>query len=203
MVSVYFRLDRKYNTYNRQTYSMNALLGDIGGMYSSLYFIGLLSIGFYNRRLFISAILKNLYQVKHTGDHFINAKAKLCQKFSRAKRHFVETSDQTMITIVDDGKENNKGVVIKSRLSKLDVDSVLGNIVNRRRFRYLGSDILAYLARCLCIRSLKHTKFKGTREEWELSMKHHYHYKEGEDKLYDELDVVSLLKSMRRVKLLT
>jgi hypothetical protein len=40
------------------------LLGDIGGMYSSLYFIGLIMISFYNRRLFISAILRNLYQVK-------------------------------------------------------------------------------------------------------------------------------------------
>jgi hypothetical protein len=41
------------------------LLGDVGGMYSSLFSIGLLLIGFFNNRLFMSAILKNLYQVKH------------------------------------------------------------------------------------------------------------------------------------------
>ena len=34
-------------------------------------------------------------------------------------------------------------------------------------------------------------------------MRKHYHYKEGEDKLFDELDVISLLKAIRRVKLLT
>ena len=65
MISAYLRFDRKYNAYNRQIYSLMALLGDIGGMYSSLYFIGLVLIGFYNRRLFISAILRNLYQVKN------------------------------------------------------------------------------------------------------------------------------------------
>ena len=50
-----------YNAYNRQVYNIMDLLGDIGGMYSSLFSIGLILIGFYNHRLFISAILKNLY----------------------------------------------------------------------------------------------------------------------------------------------
>ena len=34
-------------------------------------------------------------------------------------------------------------------------------------------------------------------------MKKHYQFNEGEDKLFDELDVISILKSIRRVKLLT
>lgn len=66
MISAYLRYDRKYNTYNRQVYNIMGLLGDIGGMYSSLYFIGLLTIGFYNQRMFISAILRSLYQIKTT-----------------------------------------------------------------------------------------------------------------------------------------
>lgn len=41
-----------------------AFLGDIGGMYSSIFSIGALFIAFFNHRLFIAAILKNLYQVK-------------------------------------------------------------------------------------------------------------------------------------------
>lgn len=39
-------------------------LGDIGGMYSSLFFFGYISVSFFSHRLFISAILKQLYQVK-------------------------------------------------------------------------------------------------------------------------------------------
>jgi hypothetical protein len=34
-------------------------------------------------------------------------------------------------------------------------------------------------------------------------VKKHYQFNEGEDKLFDELDVITLLKTMRRVKLLT
>jgi hypothetical protein len=41
-----------------------AFLGDVGGLYSSLFSIGAIFIAFFNHRLFISAILKNLYQVK-------------------------------------------------------------------------------------------------------------------------------------------
>jgi hypothetical protein len=39
-------------------------LGDIGGMYSSLFFLGYISVTFFSHRLFISAILKQLYKVK-------------------------------------------------------------------------------------------------------------------------------------------
>jgi hypothetical protein len=80
---------------------------------------------------------------------------------------------------------------------------VLTNIISRRKFLYTGKDILEYLARCFCLRSMKFVKFSGPREEWNRIMRKHYHYKEGEDKLFDELDVISLLKLIRRVKLLT
>jgi len=68
IVTAYLRYDRKYNVYSRQIYNIMGLLGDMGGMYSSLYFLGMLLISFYNRRLFISAILKNLYQVKLSNE---------------------------------------------------------------------------------------------------------------------------------------
>lgn len=77
------------------------------------------------------------------------------------------------------------------------------NIVNRKRFRYTGKDILSYLMRCLCFRRLKLKKWRGNKEGWDQVMRNHAHFAEGEEKLFDELDVITLLKSMRRVKLLT
>jgi len=50
---------------------------------------------------------------------------------------------------------------------------------------YTGGDILDYLAKCLCLRSVKFIKFKGSKEEWNATIRKHYHYKEGEDKLFD------------------
>jgi hypothetical protein len=92
---------------------------------------------------------------------------------------------------------------MKVILDKRELNVVLRNIINRRRFQYTCSDILEFLVRCLCLRKIKRRKYRGSKEEWEDHVKKHYHFKEGEDKLFDELDVITLLKSMRRVKLLT
>jgi hypothetical protein len=40
------------------------LLGDVGGMYESILFLGYLLVSFLSHRLFMSAIMKQLYQVK-------------------------------------------------------------------------------------------------------------------------------------------
>lgn len=64
MITIYFRFDHGYNIYNRQIYSVMDLLRDVGGMFNSLYTIGLTVVTFLSHRLFISAILKHLYQIK-------------------------------------------------------------------------------------------------------------------------------------------
>jgi hypothetical protein len=77
------------------------------------------------------------------------------------------------------------------------------NLINRKRFNYKLQDIFEYLIRCMCLRKLKHKKYVGSRRDWDQKIKKHYQFNEGEDKLFDELDVITLLKSMRRIKLLT
>ena len=46
-------------------------------------------------------------------------------------------------------------------------------------------------------------RFNGLKKDWVASFKRHANFNEGENLLYHELDVITLLKSMRRVKLLT
>ena len=65
IATVYLRYDSEYSMYQRRVYSVMDLLGDIGGLYSSLFSIGYLLIYFYRHRMFISAILKKMYQVKN------------------------------------------------------------------------------------------------------------------------------------------
>ena len=59
-------------------------LGDIGGMYSSLFFFGYISVSFFSHRLFISAILKQLYQVKDMPKSTTKPKKRKDQDISRA-----------------------------------------------------------------------------------------------------------------------
>ena len=77
------------------------------------------------------------------------------------------------------------------------------NLINRKRFNYMLRDILEYLIRCMCLRKLKFKKHSGSRKDWDQKIKKHYQFNEGEEKLFDELDVITMLKSMRRIKLLT
>ena len=88
-------------------------------------------------------------------------------------------------------------------MNSSEIHTILINLINRRRFNYTMKDILYFILRCLCFRKIKLKKYRGTREDWQQNIKKHYQFDEGEDKLFDELDVITLLKTMRRVKLLT
>ena len=88
-------------------------------------------------------------------------------------------------------------------LSQDDLKLIAMNLVNRKRFMYTVKDIVNYVLNCICLKRIKFRKYKGTKEEWRKTLKKHYQYDEGEDKLQDELDVVTLLKTIRRVKIIS
>lgn len=58
LVEVFVRLDSKYELYERQIYSFLQLLGDVGGLWQSLFLFGFLFVNFFSNRLFVSSILK-------------------------------------------------------------------------------------------------------------------------------------------------
>ena len=45
IISIYIRLDNNYDIYTRKIYSVLELLAELGGLYRSLFVIGLLFIG--------------------------------------------------------------------------------------------------------------------------------------------------------------
>lgn len=83
----------------------------------------------------------------------------------------------------------------KKIMSEDDVNNLLSSFVNRMRFNYTLSLIFEYLTSCLCMRKLSrkrnHNRFKK-----------HYLYQKGKEKLEEELDIVQLIKTMRRFRLL-
>lgn len=64
MIQVFIRLDQRSESYDRKVYAFLDYLGDIGGLHSSLYVLGLLCVTYFSRRIFVSSILKQIYQVK-------------------------------------------------------------------------------------------------------------------------------------------
>ncbi|CDW79542.1 UNKNOWN [Stylonychia lemnae] len=84
----------------------------------------------------------------------------------------------------------------KNKLLSKDLNSILLNLINRKRFKYTALNILEYVFSCLCLK-------RGTSLKYKQKFKKHFIFKKGQDKLLEELDIVSILKSMRQVKLLT
>lgn len=67
-------------------------------------------------------------------------------------------------------------------------------IINRKRFNYKFKMIFKYLFKCLCCRNIR--LLKENRE-----VKKHFYFEKAEEKLLKELDVIHMLKSIRRLKL--
>ena len=59
-----FRLDKEYDVYDRQVYSISGVLQDVGGFYNSLFFLGLLIYSQVQGTLFFTSIISKLYLVE-------------------------------------------------------------------------------------------------------------------------------------------
>lgn len=105
--------------------------------------------------------------------------------------------------------EKKNGFLIKKMTEKLEAEKLanfyeqnanklngdqreeLSNILfDRVRFRYTLKDILDYFLKCGCLIKKKHLNLNR-------KMRNHFLFIKGEDKLFDELDCVTLLKSIR------
>ncbi|TNV83870.1 hypothetical protein FGO68_gene6300 [Halteria grandinella] len=309
LITVFLRYDNKYFSYNRQVYSILEYLGDIGGLQQMLYLIGLMLISYFTRRLFVSNLLTEMYQVKHDrGLHkgikerkvfrenqmkkksiaikplsmdleknnsvnnitHIDDKPNILQlpnRYSTANfnsgRELVnrQTFDQNVSTewnmpeltqneIVEQQTERDlgpiaggakrihapynksmiqNGIVLisqdvpislprprinstssfqstydtidealkyKDKLKEEDINNLLLTIINRKRFKYSTSDIVAYIYKCMCLRRIE----KNRRLE---SYKPHFLFQKCEELLNEELDVVQLMKQARNTKIMS
>ena len=68
VMGVYFRLDSNYDQYFRRVYSIGDLFGQTGGLYSILFIIGSLFVGMFTKSLFVSSILRKIYQIDQARD---------------------------------------------------------------------------------------------------------------------------------------
>eukprot|EP00347_Sterkiella_histriomuscorum_P023757 403333491 len=358
-VAMYIRYDYRYDIYNRQVYSILVLLGDIGGLQQSLYTLGFLMIGFFSHRIFVSSILKQIYQIKYWQDQRVRNERERIQKredemlrspdkrsrepditnintqnditrggfgvndttewdnyvnlhknqqntaitentmtksyqgiggnnygkvvlkknhqnklelqgdrnlkvvkinstnnvtehknnslFSKVSskqpqinsqqnldltmnlespNKTTEFMNQTMVThnLNDETKSLTKTKFLednqnqqnlsaqqwttpidinknlkkegKNQLLDSEINTILLNLINRKRFSYSGKDILKYLFNCICCKSL--SKIRHSEK-----FKKHFIFQKGEEKLLEELNVVNLLRTQRQVKLLT
>lgn len=71
--SIYFRFDAYYDVYQRRVYSLGDLFGQIGGLYSSVFVVGAVFVAVFSERLFVSSILRKIYQIDQLRENEIKA----------------------------------------------------------------------------------------------------------------------------------
>ena len=77
-----------------------------------------------------------------------------------------------------------------------DIYALLYGFLNRARLNYTFGDRLEYCFNCLCCRNLSEDKRA-------LDLKRHYLFEKAQRKLHSDLDVVRIIKSLRKIKELT
>lgn len=62
--TIHFRLYSEYFLYYRDAYTILEFLGNVGSLQSALILAGYILVSFFTERLYLSLIMKKLYQTK-------------------------------------------------------------------------------------------------------------------------------------------
>ncbi len=82
----------------------------------------------------------------------------------------------------------------KLKMQRSDIHGLFFAFLNRSRFRYSIWDILEYAIRCICIRDIGDDRRSK-------SYKKHFLFEKAEEKFMNELDVVRIVKTLRKFKM--
>mmetsp|Transcript_27842 Transcript_27842/g.27715 ORF Transcript_27842/g.27715 Transcript_27842/m.27715 type:complete len:597 (-) Transcript_27842:87-1877(-) len=225
VVRVYFRIDPYINSYERQVYSSGDFLAQIGGIFSFLKAIGAFFVFIFSERLLVSALAGKLYQVydekkgndKYDEDPSADLNDSIA-KLKSFKKSEMSSSNRIMdISATQDEEKNfykrnpvrnlfkntvycrNKSAVLADKLKndkeldEIDRLKIKNLVSNRKRFDYNTFHVLQYIICCVACRQRRNKK------KW----KRHLLYKKAEDKVFEQLDVVNILKWIEQLKLLT
>ena len=64
MISVYVRFDKSYDFYERKVSDVLSLLAVIGGLHKALFAIGTIVVSFVAQKVFMSNMVRKIYQVR-------------------------------------------------------------------------------------------------------------------------------------------
>ena len=83
----------------------------------------------------------------------------------------------------------------KKKIDSVDIQSLFFAFVNRSRFKYTLSDVFRSLMLCLCLKNL------GAHRN-EKEVKRHFLFEKAQGKFMNELDIVRIVRTMRKFKML-
>ena len=83
----------------------------------------------------------------------------------------------------------------KVKIESVDIQSLFFAFLNRSRFSYGLCDIFEYIFRCLMLRNVPDSRR-------DPSFKKHFLFEKAEERFKNELDVVRIVRNLRKFKML-
>ncbi|TNV82700.1 hypothetical protein FGO68_gene10121 [Halteria grandinella] len=214
LVVVYIRADKQYDSYERKVIDVMVLMGDLGGLLEFFKLIGEICVGFIAQKMFMSSIVRKIYHIRKYDNIEYEAKKRMQVAGSENADFSIRGDEEAQRSRgINEGKLNETSIKQtlgllkyeedyisedfknKSQIEPQDIYSLFFAFLNRARFRYNPSDITEYILKCLCIRNSSYQRRLN-------SIKPHYLFEKAEDKFMNELDIVRVVRSLRKFKML-
>eukprot|EP00347_Sterkiella_histriomuscorum_P012880 403366865 len=218
------KLDKEYDIYERQVYSVSSLLQDIGGFYNSLFFIGLILFSKFQESIYFSSLISKLYQIDGSLSRNykkFGIKKSQEQENKPADLNYSMRSDKNLqlqlpsssIQLSQESMSSMQGSQQLSRenlgkqlirdiqqgdwkISKNIADSIVGYLSDRTSFEINLRDILTItIKRYLGCRCFKQRSKQPINKT--LNQKRLKLYFKGKEKIQKELDAVQIIKKLR------
>ena len=197
--TVRMNMDPRSLHFERTVYSFLAFTGDLGGVFEILEILGTFVVYFLTSKLFMYSVLSNLYQVDNSQTGTPGTLIR--RKTSRNKR--LASLVQVVPEVLKRGKSSKPNTSIQNaetpdlntqqnEKSTWVITKALDSLKNRKQYTYSWRDICYNLVCCTkskkwswCTRSLQ---------------KRYSLYLNGEKQYNHELDIVHIVKSLRKIE---
>eukprot|EP00347_Sterkiella_histriomuscorum_P001365 403372316 len=203
-IRAFIRMDKNYDIYERQIYSLGQILGELGGLKTSLFLIFSTLVGIYAQKIAYLKISQEIFQVK-SKHHKVQKNQKIqATNFiqEQGKKKFtIEKEDMEKRRISAISQPQNKSGYSKEnqKLDKSFIKTIVNDIVLRSRFSFSISEYIWYIMSCFNLNKLRKIRNKKiyNKKQFKSELKKSYKFAIAQDKIQQELDVVSIIKKLR------
>ncbi|CAI2383865.1 unnamed protein product [Moneuplotes crassus] len=191
--SIYIRFDPYRDQYDRRVFSFGDLMGQVGGIYEVLLLTGMLVVGIFSERLLISSILNKIYQIDKTREkQIVKNKNTMAKTFPlnmlNTGKNFGKSRKELVRAIEEETPPANKRDIFMNKIKH--------NMQSRSKFRYGYREIFGYIFCCAWIRPKRKMRKNAL-------LRKQVYFKNGSMKLKEELDCISVIKSIRQLKVIS
>ncbi|CDW75112.1 UNKNOWN [Stylonychia lemnae] len=220
-----FYLDKNYDIYERRVYSFSGVLQDIGGIYNTLFFAGLIIYGRFQGSIYFSSIISKLYQVEEvrkkpkkkkndkdeesgefndqSGE--IEPEDNLMNRFGNGFKSGIFSKRGSFLSGFSKLHEISLGIkelflkdIREKNFSSKAYDSMKDYMKNRWRVKINFRDIFVFsFWKIFGFLRCNRRRDSDTINERKIHL-----YKKGEEKIKKELDCVNLMTKLRQLDLL-